>query len=52
MSTRAAQMWPQPETVASRWRWAQARMTLYRTYGHPATRRRARILARATEMRP
>ncbi|MVU77107.1 hypothetical protein GPX89_07580 [Nocardia sp. ET3-3] len=38
-------MWPTLETVAERWDWARLRMLLYRTYGHPSIRRRARILA-------
>ncbi|MGW4125896.1 hypothetical protein [Nocardia sp. NPDC004711] len=50
MSARVIEMWPQPETVADRWAFAQARMKLYRAYGHPAARRRARILARTGEL--
>ncbi|MFE2961084.1 hypothetical protein [Nocardia tengchongensis] len=51
MNSRIAELWPRPATVADRWRAAQVRMALYKLYGHPSGRRRARILARAAELR-
>ncbi|MFE3195886.1 hypothetical protein ACFXHA_43285 [Nocardia sp. NPDC059240] len=42
-------LWPTPETVAQRWTAARVKILLQLTYGRPAERRRARILARRAD---
>ncbi|MFE3758859.1 hypothetical protein ACFXO9_31535 [Nocardia tengchongensis] len=43
--TKVVPLWPTPESVADRWHAARVRILLQLTYGRPAARRRARILA-------